>query len=220
MNVFVPATTADGADTVRLSDDDLHRGARKELRRGEHIVFGALPGLIDRLIEHKVWKTRTKKFKNFGEYALDQTSEGLGIENNQLLWLLRCALDVRDKHIKEWAEVLEEVERSVRIWAKEEGKSIRSFDGNGLEKVGRASGDPQTDKKITYLPSGAGNSDATLMRLRKNDPKTYQKVISGEMTVSRPYDHDLVLRAMSYIRRMNKADLKRLIGRMTEEGLI
>jgi hypothetical protein len=222
MNVFVPAKTAEGAETVRLGDDDLHRGARKGLHQGGHVVFGVLPRIIDRVIEHKVWKTRTKKFKNFGEYVLDQTSEGLGIENNQLLWLLRCSLDVHGRHIKEWAEVLEEVEKAVRVWAKEEGKKIRGFNGNSLEQLSKACVQVSTDKKITYLPSRAGqkNIDSRLVRLGRSDPESYRKVLSGKMKMTPGEVYDPVDRAIMYIRRMKKADVKRLIARMTAEGWI
>src|SRR5262245_42234169 len=99
MNVLIPAKHVANAENVRYSDDDLHRAARKGLHDGNHVVFRILPATIGQIIEHKVWKTRRRPFKSFGEYALDQTSDGLGIENNQLLWLLRCSLDVDGVHV-------------------------------------------------------------------------------------------------------------------------
>jgi hypothetical protein len=60
------------------------------------------------------------------------------------------------------------------------------------------------------------------MRLKRNNPETYRKVISREIKPPSEMSEfvDPVVRALSLIRRMNKPDLKRLITRMTEEGLI
>jgi hypothetical protein len=209
---FVRSTNANGAETVRPDDDELHRGARKALHQGGHAVFGMLPVIVDQVIRHKVWKTQTREFKNFGEYALSQTSAGLSIENNQQLWMLRCALDVTGKHVKEWAEVLEEVERAVKVWAKEEGKTVRGFNGNSLETLGKACADLHT-KKITYLPSRSRNVDGDLIRLRRNDPETYRKVISGKMTLprkesDRPFEQ--ITQLLPKLTAKEMADLHRL----------
>src|SRR5262249_3851207 len=115
MTTLVAVKNARGADTARLTDDDLHRAARRGIHDGNHVVFRILPATIAQIIEHKVWRSRSRKFKDFGEYALDQTSDGLGIENNQQLWLLRCGMDVYGAHVKEWAEVLAKVDEVVKV---------------------------------------------------------------------------------------------------------
>jgi hypothetical protein len=232
MSTLVATKNTKGAETVRLSDDDLHRAARKGLHEGNHVVFRLLPATINQIIEHKVWKSRTRKFKNFGEYALDQTSDGLGIENNQLLWLLRCSLDVHGGHVKEWADVLEEVERAVKVQARAEGKKIRDFNGNSLETLGKMLTEQSTQGKITYLPSMNKNVDGQLMRLRKGSPESYRKVISGELSVREAIreagmqrkdsdiNRDPVERAIMYINRMKKSDIARLVEWLTAEGYI
>jgi hypothetical protein len=82
-------------------------------------------------------------------------------EEGQLLWMLRCALDVDGDHVKEWASVLEEVEKSVKVQAKADSKKLRGFDGNSLENLGKFATD-QSQNKITYLPSGNKNLDGQL----------------------------------------------------------
>src|SRR5262245_16225320 len=98
---------------VRLSDADLHRAVCKAIHEGNHIVFESLPVLVRQIIEHKTWHTFNKA--SFADYALDATSNGLGVNTNQRLWMLRCAMDVHGEHIKEWADVLAKVEKMVRL---------------------------------------------------------------------------------------------------------
>jgi hypothetical protein len=182
VNTYVATTNAGGHDTLRLGDDDLHRAAIKTMHAGHHEIFRTLPGILGRIIEHKIWKTRTKSFSSFGEYALDHTSEGLGIINNQLLWMLKCGLDVHGAHIKEWASVLEHVEKAVKIYAKSENRKIRDFNGNSLETLGKACLDQDT-ARITYLPSRNKNEDGNILRLKHSSPDNYRLVVSGQMTV-------------------------------------
>ncbi len=220
---LVPTKNATGAATVRLSDDDLHRAARKGFHEANHVVFGLLPATIAQIIKHRSWKTRGRQFMTFGEYALDQTSDGLGITNNQQLWLLRCSLDVHAEHIKEWADVLEEVEKTVKAYAIEEGKRARDFSGNSLEVLVRDGGDIST--RLTYLPSrqvGTG-LDGNLIRLRRKKPEMFKRVISGELSmiearrqVGMKVQTDLV-RAKSLVRNMTPKERREFIAWMRDE---
>jgi hypothetical protein len=142
---------------------------------------------------------------------------------------LRCSLDVHGKHVKEWAEVLGEVEKAVKVSIKEEGAKVRDCRGNSLENLGKASTDLLT-KKITYLPSGNTDIDGHLIRLRKNAPDIYRRVVSGEITVREgvreagmqradsDINRDPVDRAIMYIQRMKKDDVKRLMQWLRDEG--
>lgn len=78
------------------------------------------------------------------------------------------------------------VEEMVRRMAKEEGLQLGSrgpFAGNSLEGLAK-NGDhvvPGT-ARITYLPSQQKHDDGHLLRLRKNHPETYRRVLAGELT--------------------------------------
>jgi hypothetical protein len=164
---------------VRLSDADLHRAACKAIYEGNHIVFESLPSLVRQIIEHKTWRTFNKS--SFADYALGATSNGLGVDTNQRLWMLRCAMDVHGDHIKEWADVLAKIEEMVRFEAKDDGRQIESFRGNSLEELAK---DPHNVvRKITYLPSKQNAHDGHLVRLRKNKPDVFKRVVNGELTM-------------------------------------
>jgi hypothetical protein len=228
MTELVPAKNTRGAKSVRLSDDELHRAACECLHKADFHLFSMLPSVLAQIIEYKAWKSRVG-FRNFGEYALSHTSEGLRITNNQRLWLLRCSLDVHGKHVKEWAEVLAEVEKAVKISVREEGWKVRDLSGNSLENLGKACADPRT-QKITYLPSRNRDIDGHLIRLRRNAPNVYRRVISGQITVREgvreagmqrkdsDINRDPVDRAIMYIQRMKRADIRRLVEWLREEG--
>jgi hypothetical protein len=196
--------------SARPDDAELHRAACRALYAGEHEVFRMLPGLLAKLIERKVWESRN--FKSFGQYALSQTSDGLAIRNDQQLWMLKCALDFEeDRHIQEWKSVLREVENYVRGWAVKEGRRIHDFGGKSLERLAKNGGDlPQG---ITYLPSRAGgaSTDRQLLLHGASGVKRYR-----QNTASR----DPVARAIMYVKRMEPADIKRLVKWLTEEGYV
>jgi hypothetical protein len=233
---YVVTRNAKGATTVRSSDDELHRAARKGLHSADHEVFGLLPATVAQIIKHGAWKTRGKKFETFGEYVLDQTSDGLGVSNNQQLWLLKCAMDVKGKHIGEWADVLIEVEKAVRVYAKENGRLLQTFAGNDLETLARAT-DPDVCA-ITYLPSrqsaspsnpngGGGGSDMSLVLLRRRHPDIAKRIARGEISLGQAKklvgiggDSSRLAHARSYIRRMSPDELATLIAWMYEEGYL
>lgn len=212
---------------VRVSDDHLHRAACKGLFNADHEVFGALPGVIRQIIEHKTW--RTFGHKDFASYALDATTNGLGVNSNQRLWILRCSMDVHGEHIKEWADVLAKVEILVKAIAKEEGKTVRSFTGNSLEMLAKSGVDTST--RITYMPSrevGSNALDGNLIRLRKNKPEIFKQVTSGELTIREARraaglveaKQTNIGRAESAIRNMTKAERKQFFKWAREEGYL
>jgi hypothetical protein len=173
MTTDVQVRNALGALTVRPSDDDLHRAARRAMQAGGHEIFGMLPGILDQIIEYETWKS---KFGSFGKYALDPTSDGLGITNNHRLWMLKCALDVYGRHINEWASVLQEVEKCVKVQARKEGKKLRGFDGNSLETLAKNTTD---QSQITYLPSYNKNADGQLVRRKRTVHKAVRETSPG-----------------------------------------
>jgi hypothetical protein len=225
------------------ANDELHRMACRYLHEADHAVFGMLPDIIAKIIDNKVWKSQG--FENFGKYVLDQTSMGLGISNNQQLWLLKCSMDIAHrhstppKHLSEWGDVLVEVDRAVRIHIKEEGLRVRDFHGCSLDALGKAPSDDLTNKKITYLPSGSGQYyhklktgpvDSVLIRLRKHAPDIYRRVVAGEMTPAEGFrlsplykgngDPKPLDRAIMLVKQMAKPDIKAFVAWLREQGHI
>lgn len=176
MQHFVETKNKNNAETLRLSDEDLHTQANKYIWEAHYLVFQALPGIIEQIIEHEIWKE--KNYKNFGEYALKQSSNGLSITNNHRLWLLKCAMDINGQHAGEWGDVLNEVDSSVRVYAKENKIPIKDLNSslNGMDDKHM-----DLDEKITYLPSRSKSNDGQLLKLRKKDQETYNKVVQGQI---------------------------------------
>ena len=70
----------------------------------------------------------------------------------------------------EWASVLDEVERAVKVQASADGRKVRDFNGNSLETLAKACSLGYTEK-ITYLPSRAHrSSDGGVLRLKRSAP--------------------------------------------------
>jgi hypothetical protein len=183
---YVAIKDADGVDTgrIRNSDDALHRAAGKYFHEADHVQFRMLPAVIAQIIEYEVWKTRDRRFESFADYALDTTSNGLGVHNDQHLWQLKCAMDIHDKHVKQWAQVLAKVETMVKAYVVADGKRVRDFNGNSLEKLAKEVA-PGPKCRITYLPSRqTAAHDGHLIRLQRNHPELFQKVIDGEITMA------------------------------------
>jgi hypothetical protein len=228
--VLVPARNTRGAATVRLSDEELHRAARKGLDGAEHEVFGLLPVTVAQIIQHKVW--RSYGHKEFASYALDTSSNGLGVNTNQRLWLLRCSMDVQGEHVKEWADVLAKVEEMVRVWAKAEGKRVGGsggdFDGKTLESLAKNGGGGTPAGQITYLPSRAKSHDGYLLALRKRAPEMFRKVAAGEITSAearrsagmRVGHHSSLGKAKSLVRNMTAKERREFIEWLREEGYL
>ena len=145
MSAIVHALNKRGQQTVRPSDDELHRRARTCLLEAGDALFGNLPSLVGQIIEHKAWRSRPAEFKSFAEYALCQTSDGLNINNNQRLWMLRCAMDITGAHIKEWAAMIERVQEMTHRYIVDNNLRARDFDGNSLEQLSKSAID--SDRK-------------------------------------------------------------------------
>lgn len=199
---------------VRLTNDELRRRAAKALYEGDFVLFDSLPRLIADVIKHRVWESFNHD--NFADFALDHTSNGLGVNTNQRLWLLRCAMDVHGAHIEEWAGVLAKVEQMVKLIPVSERGSIANANGNSLEGLAK---DCPTLDKITYLPSRQKSTDGALLRLRKSHPAMFRRVLDGEMTARQgmiearradgePVDRVTNLgRALSALRKMTEDEL-------------
>jgi hypothetical protein len=166
-------------NTINNGFDDLHNQVNQSFIKAHQLVFHTLPDLIKQMIEQKVW--HEKNHSNFGEYALDSSSNGLNISNNNKLWLLKRMMDSYGQHSHEWGDVLNAVDGSARQYAKENKIQIRSLH--------RSLDHPDTnqnttsDDAITYLPSRAKSDDGQLLKLRHTDQESYHKVTNGEMNL-------------------------------------
>lgn len=216
---------------VRLSNDELHRRASKAIYESNHIVFESLPGLIAQIIENKIWEGYNHS--SFADYALDAGSNGIGINSNQRLWLLRCAMDVHGKHIQEWTEVIAKVDEMVKQTLVQDGKTVRSIDGNSLEALAKKVGDISHGPKITYLPSRSrAGFDRDILRLRKNNPDAFNRVLEGEITARKAMtearkaagikngNESNLVRAKSAINKLTDEEREALIEWLRSEGFI
>ncbi|MCL9685637.1 hypothetical protein [Legionella maioricensis] len=169
-----------------LTDDELHAQAIQYIGETNQLIFQDLPKVISQIIKQEVWKTRNNSYKNFGEYALKQLPEGLGITNNEMLWLLKSAINKESQHGSHWAEVLGEVDVNVRMYAKEKKIPIKDLSGN-LTDCEHANHELIEENVITYLPSRSSSNDGQLLKLKKKDPQAYDDVIQGKMKLKEAY---------------------------------
>ncbi|WP_392537967.1 hypothetical protein [Legionella sp. 227] len=166
-----------------LSDEALHAQANQYIDEFKQLIFQCLPSVISQIIEREVWKKRNNPYKNFGEYALEKSSDGLGITNNEMLWLLRAAMDVNRQHVAHWGDVLSMVDNNVRVYAKENKISIKDLNHDLREQDSTNPSLPQ-ENNITYLPSHSRSIDGQLMKLKKKDPIAYENVMQGKMKIN------------------------------------
>jgi hypothetical protein len=173
---------------VELSDSELHRAARAAIGEADRIVFDDLASLLAEIIRRRLWERYG--FFSFASFSL-ASRNGLGITTNGRLWLLRCALDVHGKHMREWSDVLAQVEAMVRLEAKKAGRKLGSNGPYGANTLSRLGRDPAlATAPISYLPSqsrGPGALDGLLVRLRKKEPAMHERVIARELSL-----HDAV----------------------------
>jgi hypothetical protein len=162
------------------TDEELHAQAIKYIQDSNQLIFQDLPKVISQIIKQGVWRTRNNAYKNFGEYALNQSPEGLGITNNDMLWLLKSVMNKKMEYAAQWAEVLWEVDTSVRTYAKEKKIRINDLSGN-LADGNNPNLDLAQENVITYLPSRSSSNDGQLLKLKKKDPQAYDNVIQGKM---------------------------------------
>lgn len=164
------------------SDDELHARARQYITEANQLIFQDLPEIISQIIERDVWKKRNSSYKNFGEYALNQSSDGLGITNNDMLWLLRSAMNIKKQHAAHWGDVLGEVDTSVRMYAREKKIPIKELHGD-LSESEDINSELFQENVITYLPSRSRSSDGQLLKLKMKDPQAYEHVVQGKMNL-------------------------------------
>lgn len=161
-------------------DEELHRQAIQHIREANQLLFQDLPRVLSQITEREVWKTRRNPYKNFGEYALSQSPDGLGVTNNELLGLLKSAMAKKPQCAAPWADVLCEVDNSVRTYAKERKIAINALSGN-LADYESTSVDSEQEQVITYLPSRSNSNDGQLLKLKKKDPQAYDNVLQGKI---------------------------------------
>ena len=166
----------------QLTDDELHAQASQYIGASNQLIFQDLPAVISQIIEQEVWKNRNNSYKNFGEYALNQSPDGLGITNNEMLWLLKSAMNMNTQNAAHWGDVLGEVDTHVRTYAKENNIPIKELNGNLTE---RDDINPEfvSENRITYLPSRSRSTDGQLLKLKKKDPEAYDNVVQGKMNL-------------------------------------
>jgi len=160
--------------------EDLHQQAIEYISESNDLIFQKLPKIVSQLIQQEVWKNRGHAYKNFGEYALSPAPQGLGISNNDMLWLLKSAMNKTAVNGAHWAEVLWEVDSSVRTYAKQKNIPISHLNSN-LEVAGLMSQESDQEQIITYVPSRSNSNDGRLLKLRKKDPEAYDSVIEGKV---------------------------------------
>ncbi|KTD53741.1 hypothetical protein Lsan_4151 [Legionella santicrucis] len=165
-----------------FSDEELHAQANQYIYEFKQLILQNLPSVISQIIEREVWKKRNNPYKNFGEYALDKSSDGLGITNNEMLWLLRSAMDINTQHIAHWGDVLSMVDNCARVYAKENKISIKDLN-NDLREQDNTDPNLYQENNITYLPSRSRSVDGQLLKLKKKDPLAYENVIQGKINI-------------------------------------
>lgn len=163
-----------------LSDDELHLQAKHYIDQSNQLIFQHLPAVLSQIIEEEAWKKGDNSYKNFGEYALSQSSDGLGIANNDMLWLLRSAMTVNNQHAAHWGDVLGEVDTNVRTYAKEKKIPIRELPGD-FTIYEPMNPEFSQEEMITYLPSRSRSMDGQLLKLKKKDPQAYDEVVQGKV---------------------------------------
>ena len=114
-SIHTPNTISSEAE-IRVTDDELHAQASQYISESNQLIFQRLPKVISQIIVNEVWKRRGNSYTNFGEYALNKAPDGLGITNNEMLWLLRSAMNIHSKHAAHWGDVLGEVDTHVRSY--------------------------------------------------------------------------------------------------------
>jgi hypothetical protein len=173
-------------EAANLSDEELHTQANQYIGEFNQLISQRLPSVISQIIAREVWTKRSKPYENFGEYALDKSSDGLGITNNEMLWLLRSAMNVNTQHVAHWGDVLSRVDNTVRTYARENKISIKDLN-NDLREQDTTNPELDQENTITYLPSHSRSVDGQLLKLMKKDPDAYENVIQGKMNINETY---------------------------------
>lgn len=198
----------------------LNNRASQLITQLHQYTFSNLPAILDRIITEKLWANLPTKFNNFGEYALSQSVDGLAIDSNEKLWLLRCAIDANKKHIEEWKDVLLALEDMTKAQPKQLPLSQSAI---SLEKLAKS----ELGNKITYHPSRSKGADRGILQLSAKGENYLSKIANGELNQGAAlkeagfFDPNKdFYRAKSAINRLNNKDRERIIAWMTENGYI
>ncbi|WP_428086903.1 hypothetical protein [Candidatus Thioglobus sp.] len=159
--------------SILNTPEELNNRASYLITNLHQYTFSNLPSVLDRIITEKTWAKLPTKFNNFGEYTLNQGVDGLGIDSNEKLWLLRCALDFESKHIVEWKDILVNVEQMTKFIPVDKRKNI------SLEKLSTT---PGYQNKITYHPSQVSGKDKAILELNKKKKLYLSKIAKGAIT--------------------------------------
>lgn len=200
---------------------ELNNRAAQLITQLHQYTFNNLPAILDRIITEKLWSKLPTKFNNFGEYVLSQSVDGLAIDSNEKLWLLRCAIDANKKHIEEWKDVLLVLEDMTRAQPKQLPLSQSAV---SLEKLAKS---PEFGNKITYRPSRSKGADRGILQLNTKSNDYLNRIANGELNRGAALreagfcdPNKDFYRAKSAINKLSNQDRDRVIEWMTESGYI
>ncbi len=206
---------------IAKTPKDLHSRAVRLIDGLHQFTFGNLPLVLNRVVKDRIWLKLPTKFNNFGEYALAQSVDGLCIDSNEKLWLLRCAMDFDGKHIEEWKDVLLALESMTKAQPKQLPLNQSAI---SLEKLARS---PELGSKITYHPSRSKGADRGILQLNTKGSDYLSRIANGELNRGAAlkeagfFDPNKdFYRAKSAINKLNNKDRDRIIEWMTESGYI
>lgn len=201
--------------------EKLNNRASQLITQLHQYTFSNLPAILDKIIRDRSWSKLPTKFNNFGEYALSQSVDGLCIDSNEKLWLLRCAMDFDSKHIEEWKDVLLELEDMTKAQPKHLPLSQSAI---SLEKLAKS---PELGGKITYHPSRSNGADKGILQLNTKGGDYLSKIANGKLKRGVAlkeagfFDPNKdFYRAKSAINKLNDKDRKKVIEWMAESGYL
>lgn len=207
------------------NEEELHAQAVQHINDANQLLFKDLPQIIEQIIAEEVWDTRPINFKNFAEYALYSAPIGLGIANNKMLWLLKSTLNKKPEYAPRWAEVIEEVDNSVRQYAKEKKIPMKEFKGDLVEEP---YDNPELSEAqtITYLPSRSNSDDGRLLKLKSKDPQAYEDVMQNKVKLKEAWPQtpkkkiEPIESVKSKFSSLSKADREAFLAWLEEEKIL
>ncbi len=205
-----------------LTPQDLNKRASQLITELHHYTFNNLPLVLENIIQSKSWSKLPTKFKNFGEYALSQSVDGLCIDSNEKLWVLRSAMNVNKTHIQEWKDVLMELEKMIKT----QPKLIQQL-GNRALSLERLAKSPELSKRITYYPPQATGGDRDILRLNTKNESYLRRIAVGEISKGNALvdagfsnQNKNLVRAKSALATLNQEDKEKIIKWMKETNFL
>lgn len=166
-----------------VSDEQLHAQARKCIAQFNQLITDELPSVLSKIIKQQVWQKRPASHQNFGDYALDNSLDGLAVSNNEMLWALGRTVNTEASHVSHWGDVLTAVEKNVRVYAKKNKIAVKDLNKELYQKT-----DIHQEDAITYIPSRSKSLDGQLLKLKIKDPEAYENVIHGKVDIKDTLD--------------------------------